>query len=123
MESSPARQCKEDIDCAFIGPFDLSVAMGVDFGSKEHEGAIQDILAAAHKAGKKAGIFCAFVGRLHTLLNCTAGSNGAASAKRMAEGFDMVSVCTDIDSLAAQTAKEVEVALKTSVAQQGGYAI
>jgi len=41
-----------------IGPFDLAVSMGVEFGGPEHEAAIAKILAACKKAGKVAAIFC-----------------------------------------------------------------
>ncbi|PBK92698.1 Phosphoenolpyruvate/pyruvate domain-containing protein [Armillaria gallica] len=75
---------KEDIDIAFIGPFDLAVSMGVEFGGEEHEAAISRILDACKKAGKAAAIFCL---------------TGEQAAKRFAQGFDMVSVTTDIDTL------------------------
>ncbi|VDB91531.1 unnamed protein product [Peniophora sp. CBMAI 1063] len=83
---------KEDIDVAFIGPFDLSIAMGVEFGSKEHEAAIQKILDASHAAGKTAAIFCL---------------NGEQAEKRFKQGFDMVSVSTDIDTLVDGFAKHL----------------
>ncbi|KIY52992.1 Phosphoenolpyruvate/pyruvate domain-containing protein [Fistulina hepatica ATCC 64428] len=72
------------VDVAFIGPFDLSVSMNVPFGSPEHEGAIEKIRLACKKAGKTSAIFCL---------------NGEQAKMRLAQGFDMVSVSTDIDSL------------------------
>ncbi|KAF7321041.1 putative Phosphoenolpyruvate/pyruvate domain-containing protein [Mycena chlorophos] len=75
---------KEGIDATFIGPFDLAVSMGVEFGGKEHEAAISRILEETHKAGKIAGIFCL---------------TGEQAERRFAQGFDMVSVTTDIDTL------------------------
>ncbi|KAF8922124.1 Phosphoenolpyruvate/pyruvate domain-containing protein [Mucidula mucida] len=86
---------QEGIDIAFIGPFDLSVSMGVDFGSEEHEAAIAKILAACKKAGKTAAIFCL---------------NGEQAAKRFAQGFDMVSVTTDIDTITDGFAAALSVA-------------
>ncbi|KAK7039229.1 putative ribokinase [Paramarasmius palmivorus] len=75
---------QEGIDVAFIGPFDLAVSMGVEFGGAEHEAAISKILNACKKAGKVAAIFCL---------------TGEQAAKRFAQGFDMVSVTTDIDTI------------------------
>ncbi|KAF7329872.1 Phosphoenolpyruvate/pyruvate domain-containing protein [Mycena kentingensis (nom. inval.)] len=75
---------KEDIDATFIGPYDLSVCMGVEFGGPEHEAAIQKILQATKAVGKIAGIFCL---------------NGEQAERRFSQGFDMVSVTTDIDML------------------------
>lgn len=43
-----------------IGPFDLAVSMGVEFGGEAHEAAIAKILAACKKAGKTAAIFCKY---------------------------------------------------------------
>lgn len=48
----------EGVDVLFVGPFDLSKQMGVARGSPEHEAAIQQVLDAAHRANKKAAIFC-----------------------------------------------------------------
>ncbi|KAJ7146045.1 Phosphoenolpyruvate/pyruvate domain-containing protein [Mycena epipterygia] len=75
---------KEGIDATFIGPYDLAVSMGVEVGSDEHEAAILKILEATKKAGKIAGIFCL---------------TGEQSEKRFTQGFNMVSVTTDIDTL------------------------
>ncbi|KAJ7619349.1 Phosphoenolpyruvate/pyruvate domain-containing protein [Roridomyces roridus] len=75
---------QEGIDCTFIGPYDLAVSMGVEHGSAEHEAAIAKILEATKKAGKVAGIFCL---------------TGEQAEKRFAQGFEMVSVTTDIDTL------------------------
>ncbi|KAJ7042802.1 Phosphoenolpyruvate/pyruvate domain-containing protein [Mycena alexandri] len=75
---------KEGIDATFIGPYDLAVSMGVEVGGPEHEAAIAKILEATKKAGKVAGIFCL---------------TGEQAEKRFNQGFDMVSVTTDIDTL------------------------
>ncbi|KAJ7938360.1 Phosphoenolpyruvate/pyruvate domain-containing protein [Mycena leptocephala] len=75
---------KEGIDATFIGPYDLAVSMGVEFGGDEHEAAISKILEVTHKAGKIAGIFCL---------------TGEQAERRFSQGFDMVSVTTDIDTL------------------------
>ncbi|KAJ3715757.1 Phosphoenolpyruvate/pyruvate domain-containing protein [Lentinula raphanica] len=87
--------CQEGIDVVFIGPFDLALSMGVQFGGEEHEAAIAKILASAKKHGKIAAIFCL---------------NGEQAAKRFAQGFQMVSVTTDIDTITASFAHELSVA-------------
>ncbi|EIN13352.1 Phosphoenolpyruvate/pyruvate domain-containing protein [Punctularia strigosozonata HHB-11173 SS5] len=102
--------CKEGIDIAFIGPFDLALSMGVEFGSQEHEDAIARILAAAKSAGKLAAIFCL---------------TGEQSAKRFEQGFDLVSVTTDIDSITAAFANELSAAVKASgvASAKSGYSM
>jgi len=49
------------LDCLFIGPGDLSVALGTERGSEEHEAAIQRVLDAASSAGIPAGFPCGTV--------------------------------------------------------------
>ncbi|KAJ3869362.1 Phosphoenolpyruvate/pyruvate domain-containing protein [Lentinula novae-zelandiae] len=97
--------CQEGIDVVFIGPFDLALSMGVQFGSEAHEAVISKILASAKKHGKVAAIFCL---------------NGEQAAKRFAQGFQMVSVTTDIDTLTTAFAKELTAATgKTTDAVKG----
>ena len=83
------------IDVLFIGPFDLSKQMGVTRGGEEHEAAIQRILAASHAAGKKAAIFC------------TDGSDARARAE---QGFDMISVNTDVGVIRSGMLNELKTA-------------
>ncbi|KAF5392056.1 hypothetical protein D9757_003277 [Collybiopsis confluens] len=99
--------CQEGIDVVFIGPFDLAMSMGVEFGGEEHEAAIAKILATAKKHGKVAAIFCL---------------NGEQAAKRFAQGFQMVSVTTDIDTLTNQFAVELSRATGKATVSAGGYA-
>jgi 4-hydroxy-2-oxoheptanedioate aldolase len=86
------------IDVAFIGPFDLSVSMGVPFGSEEHEAAIAKVLEACKKAGKVAAIFCV---------------NGEQAKRRFEQGFQMVSITTDIGIITTGFASESATALAT----------
>jgi 4-hydroxy-2-oxoheptanedioate aldolase len=51
----------EGLDCLFMGPADLSLSLGVERGSPEHEAAIERILEAAQSAGIPAGIPCGSV--------------------------------------------------------------
>lgn len=51
----------EGLDCLFMGPGDLSLSLGVESGSAEHEAAIQRVLDAAASAGIPAGFPCGTV--------------------------------------------------------------
>ena len=42
-------------------PYDLSLSLGVEFGSAAHEEAIGKIRDAAHRHGKKVAIYCQFL--------------------------------------------------------------
>ena len=46
----------DGIDVGFLGPGDLSLAMGVERGHPDHEAAIQTFLAGCKSAGKPAGL-------------------------------------------------------------------
>ncbi|KAI9368718.1 Pyruvate/Phosphoenolpyruvate kinase-like domain-containing protein [Aspergillus egyptiacus] len=98
----------EGLDGVLIGPFDLAKSMGVQRGGEEHEAAIQRILAAAHSAGKKAAIFC---------------TGGSDAQKRASQGFDMVSVVTDVGVLGSGMLRELGVASGQADGGQsgGGY--
>ncbi|KAJ6015966.1 Phosphoenolpyruvate/pyruvate domain-containing protein [Penicillium herquei] len=74
----------DGVNLLFIGPFNLSKQMNVTRGGEEHEAAIQRVLTAAHFAGKKATIFC---------------TDGDDARQRVSQGFDMVSVNTDVGGL------------------------
>ncbi|CAG8289239.1 unnamed protein product [Penicillium salamii] len=98
----------EGLDVLFIGPFDLAKQMRVTHGGEEHEAAIERILNAAHSAGKKAAIFC---------------SGGADSRRRIQQGFDMVSITTDVAVFGDGMLQELEAAKGNSKSEQkkGGY--
>lgn len=71
------------IDMLFIGPSDLSLAMGTfpDFGP-DHEAAMQSILQAARKSGKTCGLFT---------------PNVTLAADRRLQGFQLVVLTYDQD--------------------------
>ena len=83
----------EGITGLFVGPNDLGLALGLGAGSDREEpeilSALSQIVAGAHAAGKRAGLFCA----------------SAAYARRIAtSGFDMVTLTSDSAALAAGAA-------------------
>ncbi|KAH8697915.1 2,4-dihydroxyhept-2-ene-1,7-dioic acid aldolase [Talaromyces proteolyticus] len=85
----------DGLDVLFIGPFDLAKQMGVARGGEEHEAAIQRVLKAARSAGKKAAIFC---------------TDGNDARARIQQGFDMVSIITDVGVLAEGMNRQLAVA-------------
>lgn len=92
----------------FVGPFDLAKQMRVTRGGEEHEAAILRVLKAAKTAGKKAAIFC---------------SDGDDALRRSQQGFDMVSIITDVGVFGDGMLRELEKAKGTTKAEgkRDGY--
>ncbi|HVX99138.1 MAG TPA: aldolase/citrate lyase family protein [Pseudorhodoplanes sp.] len=86
------------IDMLFVGPSDLSITLSggsvLDPHSGDVEAAVDRIAAAAKKAGKYAGIFCADAAR------------AAACAKR---GYQLMAVMSDIGMLRGGIAAQLKV--------------
>ncbi|KAJ0371342.1 hypothetical protein COL154_000856 [Colletotrichum chrysophilum] len=117
----------EGIDVLFIGPFDLGQSerhgyqsrdesnrvAGNNIGhpvingviKKELSDAIDRILEATHKAGKKAGIFC---------------TSGEQSKFFGDKGFDMISVATDYTALQYTLAESLNIARGAAKPAKGG---
>jgi 4-hydroxy-2-oxoheptanedioate aldolase len=100
------------LDGVFIGPNDLSVVLtdrpAQDFSHPEVINAIEHIRARAKAAGKFAGIYSA---------------NGDTGAKRIAQGFDMVTVGNDAAQLTACMKQYVATAMSANPPQSNktGY--
>lgn len=71
------------VDGIFVGPFDLSISMGLpgQFDDPRFVAALERILAACRQAGKPTMIFA---------------GDGAVAAHRFAQGFDSVAMSQDI---------------------------
>jgi 4-hydroxy-2-oxoheptanedioate aldolase len=86
------------IDMLFVGPSDLSITLSkggaLDPHSPDVEAAVDKIAAAAKKAGKFAGIFCADAAR------------AVACSKR---GYQLMAVMTDIGMLRTGIAAQMKV--------------
>ncbi|KAI1847301.1 hypothetical protein JX265_006420 [Neoarthrinium moseri] len=97
------------IDLLFVGPFDLGNNIGhpiLDGVIKpELEEAIERILAATHKAGKKAGFFA---------------TSGEQAKKYGDKGFDMVSAACDTTALQATIAVSLNAARGLGKPNTGG---
>ena len=74
----------EGVDGIFVGPYDLSVAMGIptQFEKPEFKAAIDRIVSAVHAAGKFVMIYCA---------------DPQVAKARMSQGFDSVTVNNDVN--------------------------
>ncbi len=86
----------EGIDMLFVGPSDLSITLSggavLDPHSAEVEEALDKVVAAANKAGKIAGLYCADAAR------------AVATARR---GFRFLAVASDLAMLRAGAAAQV----------------
>ena len=78
----------DGVDGIFIGPFDLSISMGMpgDFENPQFRGALERILSACRAAGKPCLIFA---------------GDGAGAAVRFAQGYDAVAMGLDATLLIA----------------------
>ena len=89
------------LDGVYVGPNDLSLAMGFDPANEPTVPAvvtaIEHIRAATRAAGMIAGIFC---------------SDGAAAARRVGEGFDFVTPGNDAALLRRATSEAVKLTRK-----------
>jgi 4-hydroxy-2-oxoheptanedioate aldolase len=98
LASVEAIAAVEGVDALFVGPFDLSYAIGVGpsgMGSDAFAEALARIRAAADAAGKPAGIF---------------GASAQAAARALAEGFAFASVGVDINLLRAEAVRALRTA-------------
>jgi 4-hydroxy-2-oxoheptanedioate aldolase len=105
IESAQAMQNLDDIlsvpgiDVAFVGPNDLHAQLGLTPSSEgtepEFVDALERIQAAARKYSVPLGIF---------------SGNGEAASKRIRQGFQMISVTTDISSMISEARRNLRVA-------------
>ena len=94
LKNAEALAAVDGVDALFVGPFDLSVDMGLT-GQATHpqmREAYQTVLAAAKASGKVAGIHLFDLDLAKSLI---------------AEGYQMVSVSSDIDIIVDQSAANV----------------
>jgi 4-hydroxy-2-oxoheptanedioate aldolase len=105
IESVPALQHLDDIlsvagiDIAFVGPNDLHAQLGLapssDGAEPEFMDALEHIKAKAREHHIALGIF---------------SSDGEAAAQRVRQGFQMISVTTDISSMIAEATRNLHAA-------------
>lgn len=108
LEDVDALAAVPGVDALFIGPFDLSVDLGLpgQTWSRELREAYGTVLEAAKRHGRVAGFHAADIEHAHTLI---------------AEGFQMLSVSSDVDLLVDHATANVE-ALRARASSYRGTA-
>lgn len=90
----------DGVDAVFIGPYDLSVALGLPPGENDGEPAFDAALTRVVDACRRAGRGAAIL------------SGGARGARRVEQGFTMVSVAGDVPGLVSGCRRELETVRK-----------
>ena len=80
------------VDALFVGPFDLSIALGLPPGDNDGQPKFDEAIRRVAEAAAKQGLATAVL------------SNAAVAPLRIEQGFQMVSVTTDINALAGASA-------------------
>ncbi|HVB72619.1 MAG TPA: aldolase/citrate lyase family protein, partial [Ktedonobacteraceae bacterium] len=88
-----------EIDVAFVGPNDLHAHLGLPPSS---DGAEPEFMAALERIKASA--------RQHQLALGIFSSNGTTSAERVRQGFQMISVTTDVSSMIAAATENLRIA-------------
>ncbi|HMM14096.1 MAG TPA: aldolase/citrate lyase family protein [Parvibaculum sp.] len=84
------------VDALFVGPFDLSVALGLPPGDNDGQPAFDEAIARVSAAARNAGVATAVL------------SNARIAPLRISQGFQMISVTTDIAALTAATRADLD---------------
>ena len=84
------------VDALFVGPFDLSIALGLPPGDNDGEPVFDAAISRISAAAKSAGVATAVL------------SNSKVAPLRIRQGFQMVSVMTDINLLGAAARAELD---------------
>ncbi|MEU9438264.1 aldolase/citrate lyase family protein [Streptomyces sp. NPDC048252] len=103
MENLAAICATPGLDAVYVGPADLSVALGARYfgdpsAQAELERALKEVTAAAAAAGIACGIHCL---------------DGTTAAQRLTEGFTFATVSSDITHLREAAATHLAAALGT----------
>jgi 4-hydroxy-2-oxoheptanedioate aldolase len=111
IETAEALEAVDDIlavpgvTCAFVGPMDLSVSLGLapadNDGKPAFDAAIARVVEACRKAGKIAAVY----------------SNPKVAPLRIAQGFRMVSICNDLSVLLAAARSDL-TAVRQAIAME-----
>jgi len=94
------------VDALFVGPFDLSIALGLPPGDNDGQLAFDDAIRAVSAAARAARIATAVL------------SNAKVAPLRIEQGFRMISTSTDIATLTAAARGELE-AVKAARRKEG----
>lgn len=100
LENLEAICATEELDAIYVGPADLSAALGARwFGDPTTTHALEAALARVTNAARQAGIACG----IHVL-------DGDSAAKRLTEGFTFATVSSDITHLQQTAAAHLAAA-------------
>ena len=105
IESAPALQnldailSVDGIDVAFVGPNDLHAQIGLPPSSDGTEPAFMEALERVKASA-----------RAHHVATGIFSSNGEAAAQRIRQGFQMISVTTDVSSMIAEATRNLRAA-------------
>ena len=86
IENAEAIARVDGVDIGFLGPLDLAASMGVEPGHPDHEAALQRVREGCARAGKPSGI---------------PTPDAATARRRIAEGFQFITVASDLRMLGA----------------------
>lgn len=86
------------VDALFVGPFDLSIALGLPPGDNDGKPVFDEAIAKVSKAARAAGVATAVL------------SNTKVAPLRIAQGFQMISVTTDLSALSATARADLDAA-------------
>ena len=92
------------VDALFVGPFDLSIALGLPPGDNDGVTAFDEAISRVSAAAKSAGVATAVL------------SNARVAPLRLKQGFQLVSVMTDLTSLSIVARAELQSVLGTMTA-------
>lgn len=92
------------VDALFVGPFDLSIALGLPPGDNDGKPAFDAAIAKVSAAARAANIATAVL------------SNAKVAPLRVAQGFRMISTTTDINALSMAARSDLE-AVKAAAKQ------
>ena len=84
------------VDALFVGPFDLSIALGLTPGDNDGTPVFDEAIAAISAAARRAGVATAVL------------SNARVAPLRIRQGFQMVSVATDINILSVAARADLD---------------
>jgi len=96
IENAEAIARVDGVDIGFLGPADLAMSMGVEWGHADHEAALQRFREGCARAGKPCGIPV---------------RDAAAARKRVAEGFLFIDLNNDFRFLQSAAQRELAEAL------------
>lgn len=96
------------VDAVYVGPADLSVSLGLSPGNHDEHPEFREALGAIVAACRKAGV----VAGIH--------ASGALAARRLEQGFHMVTVASDLHAIRSGMAGELALARGGPSSSDGG---